>query len=150
MSARERITKGIREQGLRSVLFGYTDLQKVFIMPNHLCHSCINMIQGLCCTTWSNNGLRPFLYQCFIQAGGKEGCPVLVTEAGERWPVGQSPYSNNPWGSSRARPRHVGALGKIIIWRPFKLIFFKYFFKIYLVGTGKKWFSINIYILPVM
>jgi hypothetical protein len=42
---------------------------------------------------------------------------------------------------NRAGPRHVGALDRLIIWRPVKPIFFKYMSKIYLVMAGRNWFS---------
>jgi hypothetical protein len=28
-----------------------------------------------------------------------QGCPGLVAKVGERWPMGQSPQSNNRWGT---------------------------------------------------
>jgi hypothetical protein len=37
----------------------------------------------------------------------------------------------------RTGPRHVDAPGRLIIWRPFKPMFFKYMLKIYLVGRGE-------------
>jgi hypothetical protein len=37
-----------------------------------------------------------------------------------------------------AGPRHVGAPGRLIIWCPFKPIFFKRFFNIYFSGAGEK------------
>jgi hypothetical protein len=53
-------------------------------------------------------------------------------------------------GTLRAGPRHVGAPGRLIIWRPFKPIFFKNLFNFYLAGARRHWFSIGIYFLPVM
>jgi hypothetical protein len=50
----------------------------------------------------------------------------------------------------RAGPRHVGAAGRLVIRLPFKLIFLKKLFNIYLVGAGETCFFINIYIWPVM
>lgn len=38
----------------------------------------------------------------------------------------------------RAGPRHVGASGRIRIWRHFKLLFIKYLFNLYLVGGGAR------------
>jgi hypothetical protein len=37
----------------------------------------------------------------------------------------------------RAGPRYVGAQGRLVIWRPFKPIFFKNLFNIYLVGAER-------------
>jgi hypothetical protein len=38
-----------------------------------------------------------------------QGCSGLETKAGDRWPVGQSPWSQNRWGSS---PNEASILGK--------------------------------------
>jgi hypothetical protein len=38
----------------------------------------------------------------------------------------------------RTRTGHVGALGRLKIWSPFKPIFFKNVFNIYLIGEGRK------------
>jgi hypothetical protein len=44
-----------------------------------------------------------------------------------------------PTWTARA-DQDVGAPGRLIIWCPFKLIFFKYLFKIHLVGKGENYF----------
>jgi hypothetical protein len=40
----------------------------------------------------------------------------------------------------RAGPRHVDVPGRLLIWRPFKPIFFKYLFNMYLALAGKSVF----------
>jgi hypothetical protein len=39
--------------------------------------------------------------------------------------------------TAKARPRHVGTQGRLIIWCPFKPIFFIYLFNTDLVGAGR-------------
>jgi hypothetical protein len=78
----------------------HTDISKVVFTPHHVGHwycnvfivtilaqQCVpRMFSGHSCANVATRMVKA------------QGCPGLVSKAGESWPVGQSPWSHKSWG----------------------------------------------------
>jgi hypothetical protein len=86
----------------------YTDIPKVSFNL-HVGHCC-TVIQGIvvqkCVPTMT---LGHSFTNVATRTVESQGCPGLVANAAERWPMRQSSWSNNCWGAS---PNRVIILGK--------------------------------------